>query len=160
MAGGVYGFSRPFATLNPIQSYAGFKAGQSITKPSIIEAQKWNERYILDWVGRNAFRYALDKGLVTEPLPPNWQNCMEWEWEDLPEVNQVDAENAREKGLQNATLTYAEILGKGSKKKLLRYKEEVEFVKANNLTHPSMKTVSGTVIESTATTADQQNQGA
>jgi hypothetical protein len=158
MAGGVYGFSRPFATLNPIQSYAGFKAGQSITKPSIVEAQKSMERYILDWVGRNAFRFAMKNGLVTEALPPNWQNCMEWEWEDLPEVNQIDAENANEKSLQNATRTYANILGKGSKKKLLRFKEEVEFFKENGLTHPSMKTVSGAIVESNATKADLQEQ--
>ena len=83
---------------------------------------------------------------------------MEWEWEDLPEVNQVDAENAHEKALQNATGTYAEFLGKGARKKLLRFKDEVEFFKTHNLTHPSMKTVSGTVIESTATKADQQEQ--
>lgn len=158
MAGGVYGFSRPFATLNPIQSYAGFKAGQSITKPSIQEAQKFMERYILDWAGRNAFRYALKNGLVTEPLPENWQSCMEWEWEDLPEVNQIDAENAREKALQNATGTYAEFLGKGAKKKLLRFKEEVEFFKQHGLTHPSMKTVSGAIVESNAVKADQTEQ--
>ncbi len=160
MSGGVYGFARPFATLNPIQSYAGFKASQAITKPSITEAQKHLERYILDWAGRNAFKYAIRKGLVTEVLPENWRNMMEWEWEDLPEVNQVDAENAREKALQNATGTYAEFLGKGARKKLLRFKDEVEFFRVNGLTHPSMKTVSGTVIESTATNADQQNQGA
>ena len=158
MAGGVYGFSRPFATLNPIQSYAGFKAGQSITKPSIVEAQKSMERYILDWVGRNAFRFALKNGLVTEALPPNWQNCMEWEWEDLPEVNQIDAENANEKALKNGTRTYANILGKGSKKKLLRFKEEVEFFKQNGLTHPSMTTVSGAIVESNATQADEKEQ--
>jgi hypothetical protein len=158
MAGGVYGFSRPFATLNPIQSYAGFKAGQSITKPSIVEAQKSMERYILDWVARNAFNYAIQNGLVSAPLPANWKNCFEWEWEDLPEVNKIDAENANEKGLQNATTNYGEILGKGSKKKLLRFKDEVQWFRDNKLTHPSMKTVSGAIVESTATKADQQEQ--
>lgn len=163
MSGGVYGFARPFATLDPIQSYAGFKACQSLTRPSIEEAQKQQERYVLDWIARNAFRWAVKNGLLKHALPDNWMNCMTWEWPELPEVNEVDAQNAIEKGLTNGTMTYQEKLGKGSQKKIQRVIEEVKFFDENGLVHPMRKTVSGQVIESAskksnAQTADENEQ--
>jgi hypothetical protein len=163
MSGGVYGFARPFATLDPIQSYAGFKACQALTRPSIEEGQKQQERYILDWIARNAFRWAVKNNMLKKALPPNWMNCRTWEWPELPEVNEVDAQNAIEKGLTNGTMTYQETLGKGSKKKIQRVIEEVKFFDDNGLVHPMRKTVSGQVIDSAsqksnAQTADENAQ--
>lgn len=158
----VWGFARPFGTLNPIQSYAGFKAAQALTFPSVEEEQKAQERYTLDWIGRSAFRWGMRKGFISPEVPANWTRLISWDWPLMREVNEVDAQNAINSGLRNFTKTFRDILGPQWKSKLKQAQAEKKYCGENNMVHPSEVTVSGAIIESTATQRDDQQstQGA
>ena len=156
---GVWGFARPFGTLNPIQSYAGFKAAQALTFPSVEEEQKAQERYTLDWIGRSAFRWAMRKGIITPDVPANWAQLISWDWPLMREVNEVDAQNAINLGLSNFTKTFSDILGPKWKSKIQQAQREVKYLEDSGMVHPSKVTVSGAVVESTATKSDS-TQGA
>lgn len=145
---GVYGLGRVYATLNPEASYTAFRGAQCLSWPSIEEAQKDLERGVCDWAARNAFRWAARTGgvdVAKYALPEGWQNMFAWSWPEMREVNEVDAETAKEKKLSNRTTNYRKLLGPAWKEELRQSFDEEDFFKEEGHIHPAQRVTGGTV---------------
>lgn len=137
----VFGLSEQFATLQPTGS--DFRAQQLLTAPAFNEAQKWLEG-ICDWTLYRFVRREIRRGELNESdLPKNWLRHVSWSWPTLDELDENSHQNAFGSKLRNLTGTLREELGTDWKERLVQYKSELEFCRANGIPHPALETVCG-----------------
>ena len=146
MATGVHGLGRIYATLNPEASYTAFRGAQCLSWPSIEEAQKDLERKICDWAARAAIRWGLRQGVIPglpATIPAGWWNAFSWQWPEMREVNEVDAQTAFQKSLANLTQTYRAKFGPNWRDQLTQAAEEIDWCRERGILHPALQTTSG-----------------
>ncbi len=90
--------------------------------------QKWLERCFADWVGTRALQWAIRKKIIN-PLPVKWEQSISWTWPMMPEVDQLDFENATAQALKNGTTDYAALLGPDWRKRLEGLAEQINEIK-------------------------------
>ena len=150
------GISSVYTTGKVETSYTGFRGEQVMSWQVFKKWQKLLEREVCDWALARWYAYASSHGqLAGVALPPDWRRRVSWFWPKMPEVNPVDAQNARNLGLKNFSTNYEDDLGPAWKDKLRKAAREREFMKSLDLPHPAFETVSGQLIESAAEDDDK-----
>ena len=150
-AAAVHGLARVYSGLKAETSYTAFRGEQTISWASIEEFQKELERGPLDWMGVHALRWGIATGQLAEG-PAGWETKLAWQWPQMREVNEVDAQTAVSAKIKNYLATYQSLLGPNWKQILTQVAGEMEWFKDQGLVHPALQTVSGQVV-----TAGQNN---
>ena len=88
------------------------------------------ERYVADWIAKNAITWAManKKGAFKNP-GKGWERRMSWTWPVMPEVDELDAQNAIAQGLKNGTTDFSKLLGPDWENKLRSYAEQMNVVR-------------------------------
>jgi hypothetical protein len=141
-SGSSMGLAAAYTKMRADSSYTSFRGDMIMTWVTFYWLQKRMERVAADWVGVRALRWAMRKGHIKE-LPAGWENSISWSWPRMPEVKQLDAENATAAGLKNGTLNYADFLGPDWERKLEDYAEQVKKIRALELPLGILETKSG-----------------
>jgi hypothetical protein len=79
--------------------------------------QKWLERDVADWTGVRALQWAQRKKII-KPLIAGWEQTLSWKWPKMPEVDELDSQNALAQALKNGSTDFAAILGPDWRKRL------------------------------------------
>lgn len=138
------GISSVYTTGKVESSYTGFRGEQVMSWQVFRKWQKLLEREICDWALARWAAWAEARGLLADvALPDGWRRRVKWFWPKMPEVNPVDAQNARNLGLKNFSLTYEDDLGPGWKETMRKAARERGFMKSLGLPHPADETASG-----------------
>lgn len=146
-AGAAFGLARAYSMLRADGSYTAFRGDMILSWASAFyPMQKWLERSFADWVGVRALRWAMRKNVI-KPLPDGWETAISWNWPTMPEVDELDAENAVATALKNGTTDYGKILGPDWKQKMDSLAEQIEYARAKGLPLSVLEMKSGGVSE-------------
>ena len=132
MNGASLGLFSCYSTGQVSTSYTAFRGEQILTWPMLYYWQKWLERRFCDWHAIKAIRYGISKGLL-KALPIGWENKITFLFPDMPEVNPLDAANAKSAMLKNGQTTFRKLLGPNWKKILEQLAEETSHIKSIGL---------------------------
>jgi len=128
-AGMAFGLARAYSLLRADSSYTSFRGDMIMSwAGAFYPDQKWLERCFADWVGVRAVRWAIRKKEI-KALPAGWERSLSWTWPMMPEVDQLDAENATAQALKNGTTDYAALLGPDWRKRLEGLAEQINEIK-------------------------------
>lgn len=132
-AGAAFGLAKAYAMLRADSSYTAFRGDMILSwAGAFYPAQKWLERSFADPVAVKALAWAQAQGII-KPLPEGWQRKLSWKWPKMPEVDQLDAENAVAQALKNGTTDYAQLLGPDWRERLASLSEQIEEIRRLNL---------------------------
>jgi hypothetical protein len=89
------GFAAAYTKLRADSSYTAFRGDMILTWVTFEFWQKWLERYVCDWTARNAIAWGMRRRNMPFKAPPEgWERRLSWDWPTMPEVDQLDYENA------------------------------------------------------------------
>jgi len=129
-AGAAFGLARAYSLLRADTSYTAFRGDMIMSwQGAFYPTQKWLERDVADWTGVKALTWAQRKRKIKK-LPPGWERALSWKWPTMPEVDELDAQNALAQALKNGATDYAAILGPDWKKRLEGLAEQLEVIRA------------------------------
>jgi hypothetical protein len=129
MAGSAFGLARAYALLRADSSYTAFRGDMILSwAGAFYPMQKWLERCYADYCGIKALTWAMRKGYIKQ-LPKGWEQSISWTWPTMPEVDQLDAENATAQALKNGTTDFAALLGPDWRKRLEGLAEQINEIK-------------------------------
>lgn len=132
-AGAAFGLARAYALLRADTSYTAFRGDMILSwHGAFYPTQKWLERTVADRIGRKALTWAMRKGHIKQ-LPAGWERTLSWSWPMMPEVDQLDAENAVAQALKNGTTDFAQLLGPDWERKLEALSKQIEKIRALGL---------------------------
>lgn len=140
--GAALGLARAYTILRADSSYTAFRGDMIMTWVTFYWLQKWLERRAADWVARKALTWAIRKKQIA-PLAPGWDRKLSWTWPRMPEVNQLDAENAIAAALKNGTTDYGQLLGPDWRRRLESLAEQIKTVRELLLPLRVLETASG-----------------
>ena len=132
-SGAALGIASAYTKLRAEKSYTAFRGDMIMTWVTFIYWQKWLERYVADWTARNAIAWGIRTGAGFKDPGKEWQRALAWTWPVMPEVDELDAEQAIAAGLANGTLDYAKLLGPDWEKKLESYAKQIDKIRALGL---------------------------
>ena len=127
-SGSALGLARAYTILRADSSYTAFRGDMIMTWVTFYWLQKWLERQVADWVARRVLGWAQRKKQVA-PLPAGWERSLSWTWPKMPEVDELDAENAVAAALKNGTTDYSQLLGPDWRKRLQGLADQVQFIR-------------------------------
>jgi capsid protein len=128
-AGAAFGLARAYSLLRADSSYTSFRGDMILSwAGAFYPMQKWLERDLADWVGVKALTWAMRKKLIPK-LPQGWEQSLSWTWPTMPEVDELDAQNAIAMSLKNGTTDYSALLGPDWRKRLEGLSEQIEVIK-------------------------------
>ena len=142
MSGSALGLARAYTILRADSSYTSFRGDMILSWVTFYWLQKHLERTWADWVAKNVLEWALRKGEV-KSLPDGWQRKISWKWPVMPEVDELDAQNAIAAALKNGTTDYSELLGPDWEKHFESLAAQFEKAKALGLPLGAFETKSG-----------------
>lgn len=158
-AGAAFGMARAYTLMRADSSYTSFRGDMIMTWASaFLPMQKWLERRVADWVGIKAIKWAIGKGMI-KALPEGWEKSISWTWPTMPEVNQVDAENAIALGLKNGTTDYSQLLGPDWRKRLEGLAEQIEVIRSLGIPLSVLEMKSGGTAEKVSDGNDADDKG-
>ena len=128
LSGSALGMAAAYTRLRADSSYTAFRGDMIMTWVTFYWLQKRMERIAADWAGVRAVKWAIRKGII-KPLPSKWEQSISWTWPRMPEVDQLDAENATAQALKNGTLDYAQLLGPDWERRLGDMAKQVEVIR-------------------------------
>ena len=129
-AGAAFGLARAYSLLRADTSYTAFRGDMIMSwQGAFYPTQKWLERTVADWVGVKALGWAQRRGKIKE-LPARWDRALSWKWPTMPEVDELDAQNALAQALKNGATDYAAILGPDWRKRLEGLAEQLDVIRA------------------------------
>ena len=83
-----FGLSEAYATMTPTGE--SFRAQQLLTQPAWIEAQKFLESNICDWVFNRFVKRLVRLGEIDgSKLPDRWMDYVSWQWPQMDELDPV-----------------------------------------------------------------------
>lgn len=109
-AGASMGLASAYTLLKAQGSYTAFRGDMILSWVTFEAMQKWLERSYADWVAVKVLGWAQRTGAIPA-LPEGWEQALSWQWPKMPEVDQLDAENATAQALKNGTTDYSQLLG-------------------------------------------------
>ena len=129
-AGAAFGLARAYTLLRADSSYTSFRGDMILSwAGAFYPMQKWFENAVADWVAIRALKWAMRKGFI-DKLPDGWERKISWTWPTMPEVDELDAQNAIAASLKNGTTDYSALLGPDWKKRLEGLAEQIKVIKA------------------------------
>jgi len=144
--GAALGLARAYTILRADSSYTAFRGDMIMTWVTFYWLQKWLERRAADWVARKAIAWAIRKKQIAD-MPAGWERKLSWTWPRMPEVNQLDAENAIAAALKNGTTDYGQLLGPDWRRRLEGLAEQIKTVRELLLPLRVLETASGGQME-------------
>jgi capsid protein len=127
-AGASMGLASAYTLLKAQGSYTAFRGDMMLSWVTFYAAQKWLERTYADWVAGKVLAWA-QRTKAIPVLPAGWERAMSWQWPTMPEVDQLDAENATAQALKNGTVDYSELLGPDWRKRLEGLSEQINVIR-------------------------------
>jgi len=140
--GAALGLARAYTIMRADSSYTAFRGDMIMTWVTFYWLQKWLERRACDWTARKALAWAQRRKQI-KTLAAGWETSLSWTWPRMPEVNQLDAENAIAAALKNGTTDYSELLGPDWRRRLEAFGQMVETIRSIKLPLGILETVSG-----------------
>jgi hypothetical protein len=144
--GAALGIARAYTIMRADSSYTSFRGDMIMTWVTFYWLQKWLERRAADWIARKALAWAVRRKQIA-PLADQWERKLSWTWPRMPEVNQLDAENAVAAGLKNGTTDYSQLLGPDWRRRLEGLAEQIKTVRQLELPLRVLETASGGQVE-------------
>lgn len=144
-SGSSMGIASAYTKLRADKSYTAFRGDMIMTWVTFYYLQKKMERIAADWVGVRAVQWAARKGIIGEP-EKGWQSKISWTWPKMPEVDQLDYEQAVAQGLKNGTLDFAALLGPDWERRLEDYAKQVDKVRELGLPLDVLEGKSGGIV--------------
>ncbi|MEY4940410.1 MAG: Phage portal protein lambda family, partial [Verrucomicrobiota bacterium] len=141
-SGAALGLARAYTILRADSSYTAFRGDMIMTWVTFYWLQKHIERTVADWTAIRVLNWAQRRRII-KPLSVKWERAISWTWPTMPEVNELDAQNAIAAALKNGTTDWSELLGPDWKKRLQALADQTEFVRENNLPLSILETASG-----------------
>jgi capsid protein len=141
-AGAALGLAHAYTVMAAQGSYTAFRGDMIMSWVTFYWLQKVMERTVADWVAVRVLRWAQRKKAIAA-LPAGWERALSWQWPKMPEVNELDAQNAIAAALKNGTTDYSELLGPDWRKRLQDYSEMCDFIRSVNLPLKVLETASG-----------------
>jgi hypothetical protein len=127
-AGAAFGLARAYTLLRADSSYTSFRGDMILSwAGAFYPMQKWLERCFADWVAVRALAWAQRKGLIAA-LPEGWEQTISWTWPTMPEVDELDAQNAIAASLKNGTTDFGKLLGPDWRQKLEALAEQLKVI--------------------------------
>jgi capsid protein len=127
-AGASMGLASAYTLLRAQGSYTAFRGDMILSWVTFRATQKWLERQYADWVAVKVLAWAQRRNLIPT-LPVGWEQTLSWQWPQMPEVDELDAENATAQALKNGTTDYAALLGPDWRKRLEALAEQIEVIR-------------------------------
>lgn len=143
-------------------SYSAAMAELLISSAEFRDAFHELEVGVLDWALANWSRKAQAEGEIPtdDELPADWRHkYVTWQRPAERAIDPVKEQSALNSGLKNGTILYRDKLGPNWREKLAAMAEEIEFCRANGIPHLALQTVSGGVIDESATPSDDGEEG-
>jgi hypothetical protein len=109
-SGAAMGMARAYTNLRADSSYTSFRGDMIMTWVTFRWLQKHLERGICDWVAIRVLRWAQRKKKIAT-LPSGWERTLSWTWPRMPEVDELDAQQAIAWALKNGTVDWSYLLG-------------------------------------------------
>jgi len=132
-AGAAFGLARAYSMLRADSSYTAFRGDMILSwAGAFYPTQKWLERSFADWTGVRALRWAMRKKLIPM-MPDGWEHAISWNWPTMPEVDELDAENADAQALKNGTTDFSKLLGPDWRAKMDSLAEQIEYARSKGL---------------------------
>jgi len=132
-AGAAFGLARAYSMLRADSSYTAFRGDMILSwHGAFYPAQKWLERRFADWCAIRALRWAMAQGKIPA-LPVGWDRRLSWRWPKMPEVKQIEAENATAQALKNGTTDYSDLLGPDWEDRLTALAAQLEKARELNI---------------------------
>jgi capsid protein len=126
--GSSLGMARAYTIMRADSSYTSFRGDMIMTWVTFRWWQKHLERALCDWVAQKAISWGMSyQGLPM--LADGWQQSISWNWPIMPEVDQLDYENAVAQSLKNGTTDYSELLGPDWRVRLESLAEQIEEIR-------------------------------
>ncbi len=142
-AGAAFGLARAYALLRADTSYTAFRGDMIMSwQGAFYPTQKWIEREFADVTGVNALRWAQRKKIF-KALPAAWERALSWTWPTMPEVNELDAQNAIAAALKNGATDYSRLLGPDWRKRLDGLAEQLDVIRKLNIPAGILESKSG-----------------
>ncbi|MEN6360052.1 MAG: phage portal protein [Smithella sp.] len=141
-SGSALGMARAYAILRADSSYTAFRGDMIMTWVTFYWMQKQLERGVADWVALKVLAWAQKKKKI-KPLSPGWERSISWTWPTMPEVNELDAQNAIAAALKNGTTDYGELLGPDWRRRLEGFAQQIDLIRKANLPLKILETVAG-----------------
>jgi len=140
--GAALGLARAYTILRADSSYTAFRGDMILSWTTFYWLQKMMERNVADWIAKKVLTWAQRKNEIPE-LPAGWERALSWTWPKMPEVDELDAQNAIAAALKNGTTDYSQLLGPDWRKRLEGFSEMVEVIRKLNLPMKILETASG-----------------
>ena len=141
-SGSALGMAAAYTRLRADTSYTAFRGDMIMSWVTFYWLQKRLERVAADWVGVRVLTWAMRKKLIKK-LPDRWESKVSWTWPRMPEVDELDAQNAITAGLKNGTLDFAALLGPDWNRKLEDYAKQVDEIRRLGLPLSILEAKSG-----------------
>jgi len=145
-SGAALGLARAYTILRADSSYTAFRGDMIMSWVTFYWLQKWLERSVADWVAQKVLAWAQRKKII-DTLPKGWERSLSWTWPVMPEVDELDAQNAIAAALKNGTTDYSKLLGPDWRKRLSGFGEMVEIIRKLKLPLKILETASGGINE-------------
>ena len=126
--GSALGLARAYTILRADSSYTSFRGDMIMTWVTFYWWQKHLERTVCDWVAKKAITWAIRKGELAK-IANDWERSISWNWPVMPEVDQLDYENAVAQSLKNGTTDYSKLLGPDWQTRLESLAEQIEEIR-------------------------------
>lgn len=144
--GAALGLARAYTILRADSSYTAFRGDMILSWATFYWLQKHIERCFADWVAIKCLTWAQRRGAI-KPLAAGWERSISWKWPTMPEVDQLDYENAVAAALKNGTTNYAALLGPDWRKKMDDLADQLEYGRQKNLPLGIFEGKSGGIVE-------------
>jgi capsid protein len=127
-AGAAFGLARAYTLLRADSSYTSFRGDMILSwAGAFYPMQKLLERCFADWVAERALKWAQRKGII-KTLPAGWEQKLSWTWPVMPEVDELDAQNAIAASLKNGTTDFSKLLGPDWRQRLESLAEQLKVI--------------------------------
>ena len=127
-AGASMGLASAYTLLKAQGSYTAFRGDMILSWVTFKATQKWLERQYADWVAVKVLTWAQREKKITT-LAKGWEQQLSWQWPQMPEVDELDAENATAQALKNGTTDYAALLGPDWETRLEALAEQINVIR-------------------------------
>jgi capsid protein len=143
-SGASMGLARAYSLLRADSSYTSFRGDMIMTWVTFYWLQKRIERAFADWVAVKVIEWAIRRKVI-RGLVDGWQRKISWTWPTMPEVDELDAQNAIAAALKNGTTNYSELLGPDWRARMESYAEQVAVIRELGLPLSVLEMKSGGV---------------
>lgn len=142
-AGSGMGLAHAYTRLKADTSYTAFRGDMVLSWVTFYAEQKDIEHDFLDWAAVHAIQWAIDKGIITETPPEDWQDKISWTLPRMPFVDASKERDANAKGLKNGEIDFATLLGPEWEEKFEAFAKQLDKARELNLPLSPLEQKSG-----------------